>query len=343
MTGHRFGIAFIHQPPEPLQGTYVRLAEDLGFESAWAVETRLMRDGVTPLTAWAARTDDIRLGTAMLNPYTRTPTLLAQTFGTLDEISGNRSVMGIGAANQMLIEEFHDRKFERPLTRTKETIEAFRELMTGEVVDYDGKTISIDSATLDFEPPRSDVPVYMGATGPKMLKLSGAIADGVILNAFVSEDYIENAISLVEEGAREAGRDRPDVGMVPVYAIDPTGPQAKETVKSLLAEYVCNLPGLKETRLKVGDPMMERSDVQKEIMDPIEETITTEGIEAAAEHVPNWFVDELCAAGTAADCMERFEGYFDLGIDFLVPSLMGEQFGYAIDAVADHFELNGPA
>jgi alkanesulfonate monooxygenase SsuD/methylene tetrahydromethanopterin reductase-like flavin-dependent oxidoreductase (luciferase family) len=66
----RFGIAFVHQPPEPTQGAYVKLTEDRGFDSAWAVETRLMRGGITPLTAWAAETESIDLGTAMVNPYT---------------------------------------------------------------------------------------------------------------------------------------------------------------------------------------------------------------------------------------------------------------------------------
>ncbi|WP_254544745.1 LLM class flavin-dependent oxidoreductase [Halomarina pelagica] len=69
MSAKRFGIAFVDQPVEPRQGTYVRLAEDRGFESAWALESRLMRDGVAPLAAWASRTERIRLGTAMVNPY----------------------------------------------------------------------------------------------------------------------------------------------------------------------------------------------------------------------------------------------------------------------------------
>lgn len=339
MIDHRFGIAFIHQPPEPLQGTYVRLAEDRGFESAWAVETRLMRDGITPLTAWAARTDEMRLGTAMINPFTRTPTLMAQTFATLDEISNERAVMGIGAANPMLVEKFHGVPFERPLTRTRETIEAFRKLMTGEVVDYDGETLSLNGAVLDFEPPRTEIPVYMGVTGPRMLRLSGAIADGVVLNAFVSEGYIENALALIEAGARDAGRPRPDVGMVPAFAIDPAGTPAKEVVKPLLAEYVCNLPGLEEARRKVGDPLLEREDVREEIMVPVREATNADGIETAGDHVPDWFVDELAAAGTAEDCVNRLSAYFDCGLDFLVPSFMGDKFGYGIDTIAEHFDL----
>lgn len=339
MAGSRFGIAFIHQPREPLQGTYVRLAEDRGFESAWAVETRLMRDGIVPLTAWAARTSHMQLGTAMINPYTRTPTLMAQTFATLDEVSDNRAVLGIGAANQMLIEEFHGETFERPLTRTRETIEAFRELMTGETVDYDGETISIRGACLDFEPPRSSIPVYMGVTGPRMLELAGAIADGVVLNAFISEGYIENAIDLVEKGADEAGRECPDIGMVPVFSVDAEGQRAKEAVKPLLAEYVCNLPGLEQARMNVGDPLLERDDVREEIMGPVRETTETEGIEAAGEHVPDWFLDELAAAGTADECLTRLESFFDLGLDFLIPSFMGSNFGYGIDVIADHFDL----
>lgn len=339
MPARRFGIAFVHQPAEPAQGTYVRLAEDRGFESAWAVETRLMRDGIVPLAAWAARTERIRLGTAMINPYTRTPTLIAQTFASLDELSGNRSIFGIGAANQMLIEEFHGERFHRPLTRTKETIDAFRALLTGERVDYDGETITIEGAKLDFDPPRADVPVYMGVTGPKMLKLAGAIADGVVLNVFVTEGYVKNAIELIEEGAREAGRDRPDVGMVPAYSIDPDGSAARDVVKPMVAEYVCNLPGLENARRAVGDPFFDRSDVQEEVMAPVREVTATEGSAAAATHVPDWAVEELAAAGTAEECVEKLEAFFGYGLDFVIPSVMGGNVGYGIDAVADHFEL----
>lgn len=337
----RFGLAFVHQPPEQRQGTYVQLAEDRGFDSAWAVETRLLRDGIVPLTSWATRTTDIELGTAMINPYTRTPTLMAQTFATLDEVSNNRTVLGIGAANELLIEEFHGEEFHRPLTRTRETIDVFRALMRGETVTYHGETVQVTDVQLDFEPPRSEVPVYMGVTGPRMLELAGAIADGVILNAFVSHGYIENAIERIEAGARDAGREVPDIGMVPVYSVDPESTPAKEAVKPLLAEYVCNLPGLETARRKVGDPLLEREDVREDVMEPVRETIESDGVGAAAEHVPDWLVDELAVAGSTPECMAKFEEYFDLGFDFLVPSLVGENYGYAIDSVADHFALDG--
>ena len=339
MTTRRLGIAFVQQPPEPLQGTYVRLAEDRGFESAWALETRLMRDAVAPLSAWAARTESIQLGTAMVNPYTRTPTLLAQTFATLDELSGNRSILGIGAANEMLIEAFHGESFERPLTRTKETIEAVRELMRGGAVTYEGETITLNGAKLDFSPPRADVPVYMGVTGPRMLKLAGAVADGVLLNAFISDSYQENAMALIEEGAREAGRDVPDIGTVTVFSLDEDGAAAKEITKPMLAEYVFNLPGLEQVRLDVGDAFLERDDVA-EIRAAVRETTEAEGIEAAATHVPDWMVDELAAVGTRATCLERLEHYFELGHDFVVPSFVGGNIGAGIDAIADHFELD---
>lgn len=340
MPGQRFGLSFVHQPPEPLQSTYVRLAEDRGFESAWALETRLMRDAISPLSAWAARTDTIQLGTAMINPYTRTPTLLAQTFATLDELSGERSILGIGAANQMLIEDFHGEVFDRPLTTTKETIETFRRLMRGEAITDEGETVSFNGAQLDFTPPREAVPVYMGVTGPRMLKLAGAIADGVLLNVYISDAYQENAIALIEEGAREAGRDVPDIGTLTVFSIGADGPTAKAAAKPMLAEYVFNLPGLEQVRLDVGDAFLERDDVA-EIRADVREKTEREGIRAAAEHVPDWVVDELAAAGTPKTCMTRLEHYFELGHDFVVPSFVGGNIGFGIDRIATHFELDG--
>lgn len=276
----------------------------------------------------------------MVNPYTRTPTLLAQTVATLDELSGNRTVLGIGAANQMLVEEFHGERFDRPLTRTRETIEAVRALLSGGRVDYHGETISIDGAMLDFPPPRSDVPVYMGVTGPKMLKLAGAIADGVVLNVFVSEGYVKNALDLIDEGAREASRERPDVGMVPAFSIDANGESAKAAVKPMVAEYVCNLPGLEQARRAVGDPFFDRDDVREEVMIPVRRATEAEGSASAAKHVPDWVVEELAAAGTAEECVTKLAEFFDYDLDFVVPSVMGGNVGYGIDVIADGFDLN---
>lgn len=241
----------------------------------------------------------------------------------------------------MLIEDFHGVPFERPLTRTEETIEVFRQLMTGEEVHYDGETVDINGAQLDFAPSRSTLPVYMGVTGPRMLKLAGAIADGIILNTFISEDYIRNAIDLIEEGVKEADRGtRPDLGTIVAYSTSSDARAAKEAVKPMLAEYVFNLPGLEQARLDVGDAFLERDDVTKEVMKPVREITEAEGIEAAAEYVPDWVLDQLAAAGTPEECNEMLEKYFEFGFDFLLPSFMGGNIGYAIDSIADHFGLD---
>ncbi|WP_254544743.1 LLM class flavin-dependent oxidoreductase [Halomarina pelagica] len=179
----------------------------------------------------------------------------------------------------------------------------------------------------------------MGVTGPKMLKLAGAIADGVVLNVFVSEGYVKNALDLIDEGAREAGRERPDVGMVPAFSIDADGERAKAAVKPMVAEYVCNLPGLERARRAVGDPFFDRDDVREEVMGPVREATEAEGSASAAEHVPDWVVGELAAAGTADECVARLAEFFDYGLDFVVPSVMGGNVGYGIDAIADGFDL----
>lgn len=338
MPQRRFGIAFVQQPSEPLRGTYVRLAERKGFESAWALETRLLRDGITSLASWASQTKTMKLGTAVVNPFTRTPTLLAQTFATLDEISENRAVLGIGAANPLLIESFHGTDFHRPLTRTKETIEVFRQLLRGETVDYEGATISVAGAQLDFTPQRDTIPVYMGVTGPKMLKLAGTIADGVILNDFVSAAYCKNAIELIQEGAAEAGRARPDIGAAPTFSLRTDGTVAKARVKPMLAEYVFNLPGLEQARRDVGDPFFDRDDVE-EVVGPVREATKEDGIEAAADHIPDWVVEELVPVGTRDRCLAKLEEFFGYGLDFVIPTFTGGEVGFGIDSIAEYFEL----
>ena len=184
---------------------YVRWAEERGAHSAWVAEWR-GSDPISLLTAAARETDRIRLATGIINPYTRTPTVIASAFATLDELSQGRMILGLGSSHAVPhVVSWHGLKFEKPLLRTKECIEIICGILTGRTVNYHGRIFEISNFRLPSRPIRRSVPIYLAALGPRMLRLAGEVADGVLLN-LCSPDQLSRLEEFEREGARKAGR-----------------------------------------------------------------------------------------------------------------------------------------
>src|SRR5437667_8353258 len=170
---------------------YVRYAEERGFEAVWQAESRLVREATVPVAAYAAVTERIKIGSGVVNNWTRNVGLLASTFVTLDDLAPGRILLGIGAwwdplASKVGIER------RRPLLAMRETVEVVRRLLAMERVTFDGEFVRMRDVEIDVvhgrREPR-DVPIYLGATGMRMMELAGEIADGVVLNYLVSPSY----------------------------------------------------------------------------------------------------------------------------------------------------------
>ena len=175
-----------------------KLADRLGFHQLWVLDSHLLFWEVyTLLGALAMATQRIRLGTAVTNPITRHPTVTASAFATLAALTNGRATLGISVGDSALKAMNLDIA---KVATLAETVRQCRALMAGEQVSFGPD----NAARLQ----RSDVPVpiYVAATGPRMLRLAGEIADGVILMNGVAPDLIEAAIAIVREGEREAGR-----------------------------------------------------------------------------------------------------------------------------------------
>ena len=182
----------------------VRYAESQGFEAVWQAESRLVRDAIVPMAAYAAVTDRIKVGSAVINNWTRNIGLLAATFLTLDDLAPNRIICGIGAWWDPLAKNVGiDRN--KPLTAMHETITVLRRLLNMERVTFDGEFIHVSNIELDVVHGRREprnVPIMIGATGDQMLELSGEIADGVVLNYCVTPEHNDHALELLEKGAQ---------------------------------------------------------------------------------------------------------------------------------------------
>jgi 5,10-methylenetetrahydromethanopterin reductase len=192
----RVGIVFLDRPSVAEQIKFTQLAERKKFESVWICETRLVRDAISVLGALAVSTKKIKLGTGVINTWTRNAALTAMTFATLDEISKGRAILGLGAYwDPLAWKQGIERR--KPLQAMREYIEVVRRLLKLETVNFDGEIVKARDLKLDLgygipKTPKK-VPIYIGATGLKMMELAGENADGVLLIGFVSTDSTRNS------------------------------------------------------------------------------------------------------------------------------------------------------
>ena len=159
-----------------------KLADEAGLDSLWVTESTLApgRDAVSILGGLSAVTSKVKLASGIINIFTRTPTLIASTCATLDELSNGRAVLGLGTGHRDPLTKWHSVSFEKPITRMREYVELIRAILGGGTVKYYGRTVTVRNFKLAVKPLRQ-VPIYLAAVGPKMAELAGRIADGALI------------------------------------------------------------------------------------------------------------------------------------------------------------------
>ena len=295
-----------------------RYAEEQGFSEIWQADTRLARDCVVLMSALLTETSRLRVGSGVLPIYTRNPAVIAATWSTMWELAGltpegeSRVMLGLGAWWEPIAGRVGAGR-RKPLTAMRENIEAIRALFTMEEVSYEGEFVHLDRVRLDVAygdtAPR-EIPIYIGATGPKMLELTGEICDGVVLNYVVSTEYIRDAVDRVASGAARAGRsiddiDRPELLACSLSDDDPG--EAILTGKSLVAYYLGTEPHI-----------MEASGADPELVARIQEIVgwpaTEEDYRKAAPLIPDDLVRNLMAVGTSSECRDKVAEYIEAGV-----------------------------
>jgi len=289
---------------------YVRYAEEKGFDAVWQAESRLVRDAIVPMAAYAAVTENIVIGSGVINNWTRNIGLLASTYLTLDDLAPNRIICGIGAWWDPLAKNVGIER-RKPLLAMKETIEVFRRLLNMEQVTFHGEFHQVDGIELDVVHGRREprnVPVYIGATGPKMMELTGEIADGVVLNYCVPPDYNNQAMERLEVGAKRAGRSVDDLDrpQLVVCSVDMDEDKALDTSRELLTQYLAQQPHIAKA-----------SGVSQDIVDEIQSILgwpaTHEQIVQAKHLVPDELVTRITASGTPEQAKAKVQEYIDNG------------------------------
>ena len=216
----------------------VQQAEALGYDSVWVGES-WGRDGFTWLTQLACHTGRITLATGIATVYSRSPALIAQTVASLDEISEGRVILGLGTSGPIVIEGWHGLPFERPLRRTREYIEIFRLILSGERVNYQGEIFQLKGFRLPFTPVRPKVPIYVASLGPQNLRLTGELADGW-LPIYLDATHLQEFQHDLASGAQKAGRALNTIDVAPyiLSCVSEDVEAARRLVKSHLAYYI---------------------------------------------------------------------------------------------------------
>jgi len=288
----------------------VRYAEDQGFEAVWQADSRLVRDAVVPMAAFGATSQRIKIGSGVIDCWTRNPARLASTFSTLDDLAPGRMICGLGAwwdplASKVGIERL------KPLTVMREIVTVVRALLNNETVTFDGHYVHLDGVELDYvyqERRPKDVPIYIGATGPQMMELTGEIADGAVLNYLVSPSYNAGALEALARGAAKAGRTIDDIDrpQLIVCSIDTDRAKALDNARLLVTQYLGQQPHI-----------MKASGVPQALLDEIGTVLTWpathDQVVEASKMVPDDIVQMITASGEPDEVRAKVNEYVATG------------------------------
>ncbi|MFB6310645.1 MAG: TIGR04024 family LLM class F420-dependent oxidoreductase [Salinirussus sp.] len=283
-------------------------AEQLDYERAWLPET-WGRDAVSLLATMAARTEEIGLGSSILNVYSRSPALLGQTAATLQELSEGRFRLGVGPSGPIVIENWHGREYGNPLRHTREAVEIIKAVLSGEPVDYDGDYSQLSEFRLRCDPPDPRPAVDAAAMGPTAVELAGRFADGWHATKFTIDGMSERLADF-ERGAELGGRDTDDLRVtaaVPACVLD-DAERARDLARGHIAFYVAAMGDFyRESLAEQGHPETARQITE----------LWHEGDRAGARAaIDDDLLDAMAAAGTAEQARDRLAAWTAIdGVD----------------------------
>jgi alkanesulfonate monooxygenase SsuD/methylene tetrahydromethanopterin reductase-like flavin-dependent oxidoreductase (luciferase family) len=305
MLPHPVGVGTFISAGRSLETALQRVerAESLGYESVYTTHIAA-RDSLIVLAAYATRTERIRLGTGVLPIYSRTPVATAQAAATIDELSGGRMVLGLGVAHQVTVENWFGSTIGKPVAEMREYVGAVRAMFRGEDPNADAERFPTRFRFMGYEP-RPDLPVYVAALSPAMLRLAGAIGDGVML-WLCNPDYIRDVVvPEVTKGRERAGKSLEGFDIVAAVpaAVTEDADTARASLRGDLIPYF-SLPFYRA--------MIERSGYGEEI-GAFDDAMGRGDSEAAAAAISDRFLEQLAAVGSATDAEASVRRYIDAG------------------------------
>ena len=286
----------------------VQLAEQRGFESVWVPESG-GRDALTLLATLAQTTQHIKLGTGILPIYGRTPMTIAMSAVGLAFASGNRFLLGLGTGHKSTVEDLHGVSYGRPMSRMRETVEIISNLLNGETVTTNGQNFTTRNARLGKSVQGAKVPMYIAALGPKMVALTGELADGILLN-WTAWQCLDTVISQVKNAAKSRIHNRPTVDIAGYVRVAVGGDEstARRELQKQISRYA-SLPHYRD--------FFESSGFSEE-MRSAQAALAKGDSEMASSCISEEMQNSVAIIGPAEHCIKEIERRRSLGLQLPV-------------------------
>lgn len=349
-----FNIGVLQLSMEPVRETIAmaKACEQAGFDAFWIAEAYPWwrkqsfeaRSSTAVLAVIALETQRIQLGWGIISPYTRHPVQIAMEARVMQDLAGDRFMLGLGAS-KIFMKEIGEGEGEKvgPATVMRESIEIVKGVLHGEAFQYEGKVFqaSVPPIKSDAHTPRGIPPIYVAGTGPVLQKMSGSISDGLLTASITTPAFVRYSRQNMEEGARKAGKDPAKLilGSVIVGSIGRDSTKGKEGAREQAAMYLAN----KVQNIKgSADVLLQSAGLTFEMLQPVAEAMEKGGRKAAAKAVTDEILRQVCAiAGTPDECIQQMEDYRTAGCTHIMLEIWGDDrtgqaklFG---EAVLPHF------
>jgi len=285
-------------------------------DTIWIPETWGM-ENFSMLGAVSARTNLQKIGSSIINIYSRSPTNIAMGAATVDSLSNGRLVLGLGTSSIPIVESYHGYKFEKPLQRMKEYLDIIRLTLSGKQINYDGEIFKLNNFTLLIKPPRKEIPIYVAAINKKMVDLAWNVGDGVIF-------YLRPLHEMKETISKMQSRKKIDVTCQLITCVSKDSEKAIQRAKKTIAFYI-----------SVGEiyrNFLEKNGYESETSNIYDE-FKKSGFKQNHELVTDSMLHSIAISGTQEECKTKLNDFIDIGID--QPILQFNPIGNIMDS----FEL----
>ena len=301
----RLGVGFSGglQPREVVE--CIKLADELGYESAWVSEGH-GGDQFSVLTACALNTNNILLGTSITSVFVRSAPTIAMAAASVDHFSQGRFLLGLGTSHRVQVGPEHGLPFGQAVPRLRECIDIVRSLLKDGAVSYQGEIFNIEAFDLWFEPLRKEIPVYIAAVFPKLLEVCGEISQGALLT-WCTLEHAQTAAHHVAMGAKRAGRDPSEVEVATLLpcAVTTDKEQGIDSLRNNIARYATRFPRYRRLMGEAGFATE---------LEEVKEAWQAGDRDKARRLVPRGLIDKIALVGTRDDVRQGLENYRKAGI-----------------------------
>ncbi len=268
------------------------------IDTIWIPETWGM-ENFSMLSAVSNKTITQKIGSSIINIYSRSPAVIAMGAVTVDTLSDGRLILGLGTSSLPVVETFHGYKFEKPVQRMREYVEIIRLVLSGKKIDYTGKIFDLKNFTLLIKPKRESIPIYLAAVNQKMVDLTWDIGDGVIF-------YLRPISEMKETITKMQSKKKINVTCQIITCIAEDSDVAIERAKKTLAFYV--------SVGKVYREFLAKNGFENETSNIFDE-FKKLGLKSNYKLVTDSMLQSLCIAGTPEECKKQLQNFYETGID----------------------------